>query len=146
MQSILRQVSLVLAPGTSYDTNPNAMESLKENSIFTNCALTDDGNFWWEEMSDTPPSHLKTGTARIGRLRAIRRPLTPNARFTAPASQCPVIASEWEDPQGRADRRDPLGGRRATTVPLVSEALSWRHGTFLGSGMGSEKTAAAAGG
>jgi phosphoenolpyruvate carboxykinase (GTP) len=134
-----------VAPGTSEASNPNAMRTLHANSIFTNCGLTKDGDVYWEDMHDRPPEALTDW---------LRRPWTPgcgrpaahaNARFTTPARQCPVIAPEWEDPCGVPLGAILLGGRRATTVPLVTEARNWRHGTFLGSIMASEKTAAAAG-
>ena len=135
-----------VAPGTSVKTNPNAMLTLDGNCIFTNTALTDDGDVWWEGMTDatrrpTPP----TGRARTGRP-ARRRPAAhPNARFTAPAAQDPAIAPEWEDPTGVPISAILFGGRRSSVVPLVTEAFDWQHGVFLGSIMASETTAAAAG-
>jgi phosphoenolpyruvate carboxykinase (GTP) len=134
-----------VAPGTSMLSNPNAIKTLYANSIFTNCALTKDGDVYWEEMLEDEPEELTDWLRRPWKPGCGRPAAHPNARFTTPARQCPVIASEWEDPKGVPISAILFGGRRATTVPLVTEARNWQHGTFLGSIMGSEKTAAAAG-
>ena len=134
-----------VAPGTSMKSNPNALLSLTENSIFTNCALTREGDVYWEDLRDEEPDYLVDWLSRRWYPGVDRPAAHPNARFTAPARQCPVIADEWEDPAGVPISAILLGGRRANTVPLVTEARSWEHGTFLGSIMASEKTAAAAG-
>jgi phosphoenolpyruvate carboxykinase (GTP) len=133
-----------VAPGTSNESNANAMKTLNANCIYSNVALTDDGDVWWEQMGYTP-EHTTDWMRRNWTPKAGRTAAHPNARFTAPAAQCPVIAKEWEDPKGVPIDAILFGGRRASVVPLVTEANNWQHGTFLGSIMASEKTAAASG-
>lgn len=134
-----------VAPGTSMKSNPNAMQAIAKNTIFTNVALTDEGDVWWEGMTDKPPEHLTSWLNHSWHPGSREKSAHPNARFTSPTVQCPVLDEAWEDPAGVPISAILFGGRRSSVIPLICESFDWQHGTFMGVSVSSETTAAASG-